>query len=203
MQVAGNPAPEVAGNITVLLKQWWEGDQESLNQVITLVYQDLRRMAAFYLNDSDPRQTLQATALVHEVYRCLTGSNSLEFESREHFFNCARTIMRQVIIRFAKRRQTLKRGSGIPMSSFNDHLGGILRRDQDPDALLAIDCALQHLAKTDPRKHQILELRFYVGFTFEEIANALNLSLRTVKRDWSITKKWLTHAVSCQDLAVV
>lgn len=181
-----------AEGITVLLGQWGRGDLEGLNRVITLVYQDLKRMAAYYLCDKTDAQTLQPTALVHEVYDCLIGGKAFEIVSREHFFNCARTIMRQVIIRYAKRRMTLKRGSGIPNQEYNETTSHVLRLAQDPVTLLSIDEALQSLAKTDPRKHQILELRFFVGLTYEEIAKALNLSLRTVKRDWSISKQWLT-----------
>ncbi len=180
-------------DITALLGAWEKGDINALNQVIALIYHDLRRTARYYLRDRTPNGTLQATALVHEVYQRLAGAKELVFENRTHFFNCACLIMRQVLVKYARRHGAKSGGEYIRLrysdeENLFDEFG-----TPDPDTLLAVDRALSLLGELDPRRHRIIELRFFVGLSMEEISRVLDISPRTVRREWLTARRWLAR----------
>ena len=180
--------------ITALLGAWEKGDDQALSRVITLVYDELRRIARFYLDGPSARQTLQPTALVHEVYERLAGAGKLAFENRAHFFNCARMIMRQVLMRQARRQQmsdgNKRQKADFDEANFLQNMG-----EPDPQMLLALEQALEKLAEIDQRSLAIVELRFFVGLNIEETAAVLEISPRTVRREWAMSKRWLAKAL--------
>ncbi len=178
--------------ITTLLRAWDKGSQDALNRVIALVYHDLRRMARYYLQAGNPHATLQSTALVHEVYQRLAGAKELVFEGRAHFFNCACLIMRQVLMRSA-RRHGAKNGKPVKLAYAEDDPPLEAWEIPDRDTLLALDQALTLLAELDPRRHRIVELRFFVGLSLDEIAELLAISPRTIRREWLTARRWLAR----------
>ncbi|CAM2069192.1 Sigma-70 family RNA polymerase sigma factor [Sulfidibacter corallicola] len=182
----------VSLEITALLRRWSSSNQQALNEIIVLVYNELRSMARQYLRHEARNLSIQPTALVHEVYEMLHGRHDLVFENRVHFFRCARLIMRQITIKYARMKQSLKRGGSKAHQTFDDavHLG---QRMLEPEVLLALDRALNQLATMDPRKHRITELRFFLGLKMEEIAEVLEISPRTARREWQTTQCWLVR----------
>lgn len=172
------------GDVTQLLDAWREGDQQALSQVITLLYNDLRRLAAVCLQQERADHTLQATDLVHEAYERLLGM-SPQFNDRQHFIRSACLLMRRLLMKHARAKKALKR----------DQSNEILRppgaHAPDPETLILVNDALLSLADTDRRLHDIVELRFFLGLTVDEIARYLELSTRTVKREWQAAKAWL------------
>ena len=181
-----------AASVTSLLQEWRNGNAEAMNQVISLVYHDLKRSAHIWLKDEAHAHTLQPTALVHEVYVHLMKSPRLVFHDRTHFFRCACLIMRQISLKYARSRMALKRGGDD-----RDHLPLDRERAvgpvQDPDLILAVHAALAKVQDADPRLRQVVELRFFLGLNIEEIAEVLRLSTRTVRREWQTAKVWLAH----------
>ena len=184
--------------ITALLGAWEKGDHQALGQVIALVYDELRKMARHYLHGPSARQTLQPTALVHEVYQRLAGAGKLEFENSGHFFNCARMIMRQVLMVQA-RRQRLPDGNKQRAIEFDDDILPEHLVERDPRLLLSVDQALDKLADMDQRGLAIVELRFFVGLDIEETAKILDISPRTVRREWLAAKRWLARELGTAD----
>jgi RNA polymerase sigma factor (TIGR02999 family) len=180
--------PATPESVTFWLQRWQEGSDHALEQLTGLVYADLRRLAARYLQDEGPGHTLQATALVHEFYLRIAGIQELDWKGRGHFISVAAQMMRRILIDHARRRQAAKRD------------GGPLRPSapaaQDGPDILDMDRALERLAVDYPRHARIVELRFFGGLDAPEIAGALSLSLRTVERDWQFAKAWLQHEVS-------
>lgn len=174
--------------VTQLLQAWGEGDQAALDRLMPLVYQELRRIAKHHMARERPGHTLQTTALVNEVYLRLVDERKVSWQDRAHFFAiCART-MRRILVDFARSRLYQKRGGGEERVSLDESLivvGG------PGHHLLALDDALTHLAAHDPRKSQVVELRFFGGLSVEETAGALKISPETVMRDWKMAKAWL------------
>lgn len=176
------------GDVTVLLSAWREGDQRALEKLIPIVYSDLRRIAARYMRCENDGHTLQATALVHEAYLRLTRERDRTWESRAHFFAVAAQIMRNLLVDHARTLARAKRGGGaveVSLEAVADFSG------LDPEDLLALDDALRRLAEVDSRASRIVELRYFVGLTTEEIAEVLGASEKTIRRDWSAAKAWL------------
>ncbi|MGI9515437.1 MAG: sigma-70 family RNA polymerase sigma factor [Pirellulaceae bacterium] len=159
------------------------------------VYDELRRLAASYLNYERPGHTLRPTGLVHEAYLKLAGQNA-EIAGRTHFFALAAQAMRRILVDHARTRNRVKRGGGLNRISFDDALVVNLENEGD---LLAVDEALSRLAELDPRQAQIVEMRFFGGMTVEEVAEALGLSRRTVEREWTMARAWLRQQLSEDD----
>jgi RNA polymerase sigma factor (TIGR02999 family) len=185
--VDGASKPET-GSVTRLLQSWRDGRQSALDELMPLVYDELRRLAASYLRRERADHTLQPTALVHEAYARLVDTSIEDCETRGRFYGIAAHLMRQILVDHARRRHAAKRGSGRKVSL--DEAGPLADEGQAFD-LLALDRALDELARLDPRQSRIVELRFFGGLREEEIAEALGTSLRTVKRDWAMAKAWL------------
>jgi RNA polymerase sigma-70 factor (ECF subfamily) len=178
-----------AGDITLLLTRISSGDRSAEDELLPRVYQELRRQAQRYLRHERPEHSLQATDLVHEVYIRLTGNQEGEWNSRSHFFAVAARIMRRILTDHARQNHAAKRGGGLPKFSLDET---IRIGSPQPDGVLAqLDEAMLRLAKFSPRQAQIVEMRFFGGMTEDEIAHVLQLSVRTVKRDWSVAKAWL------------
>jgi RNA polymerase sigma factor (TIGR02999 family) len=185
-------APSGQG-ITQLLKAWGSGDPQALERLTPLVYRELRRLAKAYMARERPDHTLQATALVNEAYLRLVDVRDVSWQNRAHFFAiCART-MRRILIDFARSRQYQKRG-GDEVSVALDNALEV--PDRPTVGLVALDDALNALAKLDPRKSQVVELRFFGGLSVQETAVVLQVSPETVKRDWRFARVWLERELS-------
>ena len=176
-------------NVTLLLAQLREGNQDAANQLIPLIYAELRRMAGAYMQRERPGQTLQATALVHEAYMRLVDGQQEPWQNRAHFFAIAAHSMRQVLVDHARRRHAGKRGGASARKvAFDVDL--LIAPDRLED-IIAIDEALERLAAIDPRQSRLIELRFFVGLNVEEVAEVMGISPITVKREWRSAKAWL------------
>lgn len=175
--------------ITKLLIDWSGGDSQALEKLMPLVLEDLRKLARKHFGREAPGHTLQPTALINEVYLKLIGRRSVQWANRAQFFGFASELMRRVLVDHARARETDKRGKGIPKVSL-DELAAELTLKDDLD-LLALDEALSDLAKLNQRQAHIVRLRFFGGLTVEEISEFLEISPRTVKRDWRIARMWL------------
>ena len=179
--------------VTQLLVNWSQGDHDSLEKLTPLVYSELRRLAGRYLRRERSNHTLQSTALVHEAYLRLIDQRSVQWQNRAHFFGVAAQIIRRILIDHARARQTAKRGSAAPKLSLDEAIGIPGQRDLD---LVALDDALNALAKIDPQQSKIVELRFFAGLSIDETAEVLGISPATVKRDWVTAKAWLFRELS-------
>jgi RNA polymerase sigma factor (TIGR02999 family) len=177
-----------SGDVTVLLSAWREGDQRALERLIPIVYGDLRRIAARYMRSENDGHTLQATALVHEAYLRLTRERDRTWENRAHFFGVAAQIMRNLLVDHARAAARAKRGGGVVEIQLD---AAIELSTVDLEDVLALDEALQRLAQLDQRASRIVELRYFVGLTTEEIAEVIGASEKTVKREWATAKAWL------------
>lgn len=184
------------GPVTELLARWREGDQESLNRLIPLVANELRAIARRHLTRERPDHTLQATALVNETYLRLVGESGLNLEGRAHFLAVAARLMRQILVDYARERKRAKRGGGCQVIALDEAL---LFAPSRPDELVALDDALQALARLDPRKVEIVELRYFGGLCVEETAAALGVHPNTVIRDWKLARAWLKRELSSED----
>jgi RNA polymerase sigma factor (TIGR02999 family) len=176
--------------ITQLLHGWQAGDRQALDALLPIVHKELRRLAHFHLRRERPDHTLQSTALVNEAYLRLVGMNSPQWEGRTHFFAIAASLMRQILVDYARRRRAGKRGAGVGTLSLDDAILTPDGREKSLD-VVALDDALHALAQFDSRKAQVVELRFFGGLNFEEMAAVLNVSAITVQRDWSTARAWL------------
>jgi len=179
-----NPASAVT--VTQLLHAWSNGDQTARERLIPLVYEELRRVAHNYLRRERPGQVLQTTALVHEAYLRLVEIDQATWQDRAHFFAVAARIMRHILVDIARSRRALQ----VSLIEAMDAQPG---RASD---LVALDGALESLARLDPRKGQIVELRFFGGLSVDETAEALQISRRTVNREWNAAKAWLYRELS-------
>ena len=185
-------APSDQG-ITQLLRAWGNGDRQALERLTPLVYEELHRAAHRYMADERAGHTLQTTALVNEVYLRLVDVRGVNWQNRAHFFAiCART-MRRILIDFARSRQYQKRGGEAVSVALDDALGVSAQPAVD---LVALDDALKGLAKLDPRKIEVVELRFFGGLSVEETAEVLKISPDTVMRDWKFARAWLARELS-------
>lgn len=179
--------------ITSLLQKWSQGDREAAEEALPLVYDELRRISARELRRCRGGPTLQATAIVHEVYLRLSANEGFGLSSRAHFFALAAKLIRQILVDHARRQHRLKRGGQAERVTLTETAGLVEPRGPD---LLAIDEALDKLEALDPRKATIVELRFFAGLTIEETAEALAISKATVKRDWVLAKAWMTQQMA-------
>jgi RNA polymerase sigma factor (TIGR02999 family) len=175
-------------DFTVLLRAWGEGDAQALDRLTPLVYQELRRIARGYMGHERPDHTLQATALVHEAYLRLIDTRQVDWRDRAHFLAICARAMRQILVDHARSRTSQKHGGRQIPLQFDDAL--CVPESHHPH-LLELDEALNRLAEIDPRKSQVVELRFFGGLSLEETSAALKVSLRTVKRDWQLSRAWL------------
>jgi RNA polymerase sigma factor (TIGR02999 family) len=173
--------------VSELLAQWRAGDEESLRRLVPLVYNELRRLAHYYLRRERPGHTLQTTALVHEAYLGLLKQPPPELENRAHFFGVCANLMREILVQYARRRNAVKRGAGNRFT-LDDAMGVATTRSID---VIALDDALNGLAKLDPQQSRIVELRFFGGLSIEETSLVLGISPATVKRHWSTARAWL------------
>ena len=180
--------------LTGLLKAWGTGDQEALGRLTPVVYDELRRLARRHMRNERAGNTLQTTALIHEAYLRLVDIHRAEWQDRVHFFAVCAQIMRRILLDRARRRSTAKRGGEKKMINHSS----AINLDEIPDIasakaaqLIAVDDALDALAKIDERKAQVIELRYFGGLSVEETAEALNISPQSVMRDWRLAKAWL------------
>jgi RNA polymerase sigma factor (TIGR02999 family) len=174
--------------ITRLLVAWGDGDQSALEELAPLVHSELHRLAHHYMGRERPGHTLQTSALVNEAYIRLIDWKNVRWQNRAHFFAVSAQLMRRILVDFARDRQNLKRGGGALRVSLNEAAAFPVEQDTD---LVALDEALTTLAEVDPRKGQVVEMRFFGGLSVEEAAEVLKVSKETVMRDWRLAKVWL------------
>jgi len=174
------------GQVTVLLQHWKQGDEEALRALVPLVYKELRRLAHYYLRSERPDHTLQSTELVHEAYLRLVGSQA-DLQNRAHFIAVASRLMRQILVDYARSRGAVKRDGGCRITLESAEF---LPLDGDAE-LLALDSALNDLARIDERQGKIVEMKFFGGLSAPEISEALGISRATVDRDWATARVWL------------
>ena len=181
--------PEPRSEVTKLLQDWSQGNASALEQLIPLVLEDLREIAGRLFRRENDVHTLQPTALVNEVYMRLKGQRKIHWQNSEQFFGVAAMMMRRILVDYAKGRQAAKRGSGavkLPL----DEAFGVAEMPENFD-LVELDEALSRLAELDPRQGRIVEMHCFIGLGHEEIAEALEISATTVKREWRTAKAWL------------
>lgn len=182
-----------ASEVTQLLQEWRDGDRAALDALLPLVYKELRRLAHFQLRNERTDHTLHSAALVHEAYLRLVGLNPPRWESRSHFFAIAAQLMRQILVDYARRHRAAKRGASVCKLPLEE--AGMPSRGKDVD-VVALDDALQALAKIDARQSRVVELRFFAGLSLEEISEALEIGPATVQRDWTAARAWLYREIS-------
>jgi RNA polymerase sigma factor (TIGR02999 family) len=174
--------------VTALLREWRSGSEAALDRLVPLVHQELRQIARRHLRRERPGHSLQATALVNEAYLRLVDLDRADFRDRSHFFAMAARVMRRVLVDYARARRSRKRGGSAIRVTLAE---GILAPGGDGPDLVALDDALNALARLDERKGRVVELRFFGGLSVEETADILDVSSDTVTRDWQFAKRWL------------
>ncbi len=174
--------------ITALLQSWSQGDQAAIDKLVPLVYDELHRLAKRYMSDERPGHTLQTTALVNEAYLRLVDSSHASWEGRTQFFAVCAQMMRRILVDWARSRRALKRGGDVSTLDLDEALAAAKQPGTD---LAAIDDALNALGAVDPRKSQVVEMRFFGGLSVKETAEVLKISEETVHRDWKLAKSWL------------
>jgi RNA polymerase sigma factor (TIGR02999 family) len=189
------PSP-IQEEVTQLLKDWSGGDEGALGKLIPLVQPELHRLAHHYMSRERTGHTLQTTALLNEAYLQLVDDPKRNWQNRTHFVAAAAQLMRRIMVDHARERRALKRGAGALQVTLDDVA---LVTETRSEELLALDEALEKLAALDPRKSQIVELRYFGGLSVEETAAFLKLSHRTVKREWRMAKVWLYRALSKEE----
>jgi RNA polymerase sigma factor (TIGR02999 family) len=182
-----HPMSEASANITELLLAWREGKPDALEALTPLVYAELRRLAHRYMAGERVGHTLQSTALVNEAYLRLVDSSRVQWQNRAHFFAVSAQLMRRILVDFARSRQYAKRGGNAPVLSLDE----VPVISEECAQLAELDDALTALSAVDPRKAQVVELRFFGGLSVEETAEVLKVSKETVMRDWRLAKSWL------------
>lgn len=187
------PDPNTRANITQLLIGWGKGDRTALDEMLPLVYSELKRLASYYLGRERVGHTLQTTALVHEAYMRLVDQQHVDWKNRAHFLGLAAEMMRRILVNYARDRAAAKRGGGAKRIS----LSMVDEAGEQPDIdLIALDQALTKLAALDARKSRIVELKFFGGMTTEETAEVMEISGATVEREWMVARAWLYRAVA-------
>jgi len=181
---------EFPGEVTRLLSAWTGGDEHALEELMPLVYHELRRIAQHHFIGQPPGHTLQPTALIHEAFLKLIGQGDQGFRNRTHFYAVASMAMRQVLVNHAEARLAKKRGGGAVRISMGDVDVAVEREASD---VLALDAALKALEAKDARKSRVVELRYFGGLSIEETADALSVSPVTVERDWQTARAWLAR----------
>jgi RNA polymerase sigma factor (TIGR02999 family) len=179
------PSPQ---SITQLLKAWRNGEQQALDQLISLVYAELHRLAHRYMRRERSGHTLQPTALVHEAYERLVDLKDVSWQNRAHFFGVSAQLMRRILVDYARSRRYTKREGQWRQVPLNEAVA--LFHDRQTD-IVALDDALHALADIDPRKSRVVEMRFFGGLSIKEVAEVLNISEESVQRDWRLAKVWL------------
>ena len=199
--MASGPAPDV----TRLLLSWSQGNQAALDELMPLVYGELRRLASAYLRRERSNHTLQSTALVHEAFMRLVNQQEVQWRNRAHFFAIAAQMIRRILVDYARAQHTEKRGSGSVKLELDEAMAAPLESGFDLD-LLALNDALDQLSHLDARQSQIVELRFFAGLSIEETAEVMKLSPASIKREWNTARAWLfremTRSQSISDPAV-
>jgi len=187
MQSAGQSGDPAAGDISAILRAWTGGDQGALDKLTPIVYDELRRLARRYMHRERPGHSLQTTALVNEAYIRLVDYKRMQWQNRAHFFAVSAQLMRRILVEHA-RRHNLKRGGDVVHVSLEEAL--VLGGGREAE-MVALDDAMNALAKMDARKVQVVEMRFFGGLSVEETAEVLKISPVTVMRDWTMAKAWL------------
>lgn len=179
--------------VSQLLQRWSDGDKEALNELMPLVYGELRRIARRYMKQQSGNHTLQTTALIHEAYLRLVAQGEANWRDRAHFFGVAAQAMRHILVDYARTQNRAKRTGGAHQVSLDQVLNVVGERSTE---FTALDDALTELSKVDERRSKVVELRFFGGLSEEEIAEVLDVSLRTVSKDWSFARAWLLRELS-------
>jgi RNA polymerase sigma-70 factor, ECF subfamily len=174
--------------VTQWLVAWGDGDQTALSKLIPLVYQELHKMAARYMRRENPGNSLQTTGLVHEAYLKLVNQKNVQWQNRAHFYGVAAQLMRRILVDHARKHSRLKRGGDAQKFSLDET--AIVSGDRSAE-FIALDNALTSLAEIDPNKSRIVELKFFGGLDFEEVAEMEKVSSRTIRREWRKAKAWL------------
>ncbi len=187
------PSPD---EVTELLLAWGQGDGSALDRLMPLVYDELRRLARIYMGRERDANVLQTTALVNEAYLRLVDSSRVRWQNRAHFFAVSSQLMRRVLVDLARARGRQKRGGGSIQVTLDEELVGAAGQSAD---LVALDDALTALAGADERAARVVEMRFFAGLGNEEIAEALGVSPKTVKRDWAWARAWLLREMSGEE----
>jgi RNA polymerase sigma-70 factor (ECF subfamily) len=185
-----DPSPN---EVTQLLVAWTNGDQGARDQLMSVVYQELHRLAHHYMKRESPGHTLQTSALVNEAFLRLIDQRNVQWQNRAHFFGIAAQMMRRILVDYARQRRYAKRGGDACQVTLNDDL---IVTDQRSADVVALDEALIELANIDDRKSKVVELRFFGGLSIEETAEVLAVSPGTVMRDWTLAKAWLQRAMT-------
>ena len=188
--------PPSQQEVTLLLGEWSGGDQDALEKLIPLIQPELHRLAHHYMSRERPGQTLQTTALLNEAFLRLVDNPRRDWQNRTHFVAAASQLMRRIMVDRARERRALKRGGDAMKVSLDE---AVIVSEERAEELLALDEALEKLAAQDPRKGQIVELRYFGGLTTEETADFLKISHRTVRREWRMAKVWLYCALSGEE----
>jgi RNA polymerase sigma-70 factor, ECF subfamily len=188
-------AQEGLGDVTKLLAQFRRGEQEAEARLVTLVYDELHRLAVQYMRRERQGHSLQPTALVHEAYLRLVGQQPTSWKNRAHFFAFSSILMRQILVDSARRRRAVKRGAGQPHLNIDDPLAQndprLMVDPSQSEDLIALDDELTALAKIHPRQSRIVELRFFAGMSSREVAETHGISVRTADREWAAAQAWL------------
>ena len=185
--------PTERHELTRLLEAWSDGDEQALEKLVPCVQRELHRLAGLFMAGERQNHPLQTTALINEAYIRLIGWKNVRWQNRAHFFAVAAQLMRKILVDIARARRRTKRGGGAPETTLDE--GCVFRQERTRD-LLAVDEALTRLAEVDSRKSRIVELRFFGGLTEEEVAAVLQISDRTVRREWNLAKAWLHSEIS-------
>jgi RNA polymerase sigma factor (TIGR02999 family) len=182
-------APSKTRHVTTLLLAWSGGDRDALDQLVPLVHEELRRRARRAMSRERADHSLQPTALVNEVYLRLVDMRHVQWTDRAHFLALAARLMRRILVDLARSQLTQKRGAGAVSISLDE--SSLMAPGRGRESLVALDDALQALAELDPRRSQVVELRFFAGLDVDETAEVLKVSRRTVMRDWTLARTWL------------
>jgi RNA polymerase sigma factor (TIGR02999 family) len=185
--------PVQPAEVTELLRRWSRGDVAARESLVPLVYDELRRLARYYLASQRSNHTLQSTAIVHEAYLRLAGRDNVHWENRGHFFAVAAQLMRRILVDHARKRNAAKRGGAQLTLLVDEAVEPSSQRELD---LVALDDALKALAELDARQSRIVELRFFGGLSIEDTSRLLEISPATVKREWSTARAWLYEEIS-------
>jgi RNA polymerase sigma factor (TIGR02999 family) len=188
MQDATPPSPQV----TQLLVAWGEGDELAREQLMSLVYEELHRLAHRYMKRESPGHTLQTSALVNEAFVRLVDQKHVRWQNRAHFFGISAQMMRRILVDYARKRNYAKRGGGAAQIALDEAL---IVSDERSAEVVNVHEALERLARFDPRKSQLVELRFFGGLSIDETAEVLGVSPGTVMRDWTLAKAWLRREI--------
>ena len=181
--------------VTQMLVAWSNGDQDVRDELMSVVYQELHRLAHHYMKRESPGHTLQTSALVNEAFLRLIDQRNVQWRNRAHFFGIAAQMMRRILVDYARQRRYAKRGGDARQVTLNDDL---IVTDQRSADVVALDEALIELANIDDRKSKVVELRFFGGLSIEETAEVLAVSPGTVMRDWTLAKAWLQRAMTAK-----